>query len=846
MFVYATTVITFIALIYYTVLLFLILRQKINNRVRVFFSTYLSAMMVWSFAGFMIFSGVKITPWMDTLFWNRVLIVGVFLIPVAFFGFVESFLMLDRRFWLYFAGASFVVGQALNMMGIIVVSASMSGGALNNDIPPIGQAASGFVWAFFLLFSGFELINAYRKSKDYLFRNRLKYLILVTVVIFGGSLTNLTVLSHYPGDVVFNILAAFLITILLLRHHLLDFSIVLRKGLLYSIPTLIIGASYYIVIHFALTTLGSTKGPELLILSLLVAFFSALIIQPLRDLAQSLIDRVFFREKHDANLMLQRISRTAAYVLNLDEITQMILEEISRTLHVEQAAFFLKRPENGELYLASQKGLEQKVEVGWGSDHPIVRSLSSFDHALTRHDLSVMPQFRNLHEEDRETLSKIWAELLIPLKVKGDLVGIFSVGPKKSKEVYTDDDQLTLMTLANQMAVAIENAHLYSSEQSRRAELDTLYHLSRQLVAIDQVEEVLQATLRYLVTSVHVTFARALLINNQGDFVCRAAFPIRTLSHDLGEGRIEPIAARLYYQKAISQQTPTLLNKNDPALSEIERKALMLDQVSSLCLSPLRVGDQPVGLFVLGERREVLRESFDRDKMRLIDAISDQAANALKRANLHEQMEDNFLETVLALANAMDARDTYTVNHSQRLAAMAEALCIGMKCSQDEIKAIRWAALLHDLGKIGVPDEILRKPGPLTEQEWKTMKKHPEIGARIVGPVKKLENVAPIIRSHQERYDGSGYPDGLVGEQIPFGARLLAVVDAYGAMTDERVYRRTRSSIEAIQELIRCKGTYFDPAVVDGFVDVMEKGMIDRKLIDTPASETASQHFDNL
>jgi putative nucleotidyltransferase with HDIG domain len=822
MFSNVPTIVTFIALIYYTVLLFIILRQNIHSRVRLFFSLYLLAMMVMSLSGFMIFSQVSITPSMDTLFWNRALIVGVITLPIAFFGFVESFLMLDRRFWLYFALVAFLVGQVANLLGLVVISASVSGERLNNVFGDVGEALSGAIWAFFFFFGVLELINAFRKSRDYLFRNRLKYLILVAIVIFAGSLTNLTDLKHYPVDITFNILAAALITIAILRHHLLDFSLVLRKGLLYAIPTLIIGVSYYLVIQITLNFL-TVGGVSVFLLSLLVAVLTALTVKPLQDLAQNWIDRVFFRERHDAHLMLQRISRTAAYVLDIDEITQMILDEITISLHVAQAAFFLKKPESGEFYLACSKGLEQKVDIHWNSNHPIVRSLSNFDHPLTRHDLIVMPQFRSLRGEDREVLEKIWAELLIPLKVKGELVGFFTVGPKSSKEIYTDDDQLTLMTLANQMAVAIENAHLYSAEQSRREELDTLYHLSRQLVAIDEVDEVLQTTIRYVVKSVHVTFARALLLDDHNDFICRAAFPIRTLDHDLGEGRVDPPEARLLYLKAIARSEPTLLTRRDPSLKDEERHALLLDQVASLCLSPLCVGDQVVGLIILGERREVLRESFDADKLRLISAIADQAASALRRANLHEQMEHNFLETVLALANAMDARDNYTINHSQRLASMAEAICVEMGRSEEETSAIHWAALLHDIGKIGVPDGILQKPGPLTEEEWVIMKKHPEAGARIVAPVKKLANVSPIIRAHQERYDGSGYPDGLKGNNIPFGARLLAIVDAYGAMTDERVYRKTRTAPEAIQELIRCKGTQFDPELVDRFVVILEK-----------------------
>jgi HD-GYP domain-containing protein (c-di-GMP phosphodiesterase class II) len=165
--------------------------------------------------------------------------------------------------------------------------------------------------------------------------------------------------------------------------------------------------------------------------------------------------------------------------------------------------------------------------------------------------------------------------------------------------------------------------------------------------------------------------------------------------------------------------------------------------------------------------------------------------------------------------------------------------------SEEEIKAIHWAALLHDLGKIGVPDGILLKAGALTEEEWVIMKKHPEIGARIVAPVKKLANVSPIIRAHQERYDGTGYPDGLKGEQIPFGARLLAIADAYGAMTDDRIYRKTRKAPDALEELVRFKGTQFDPALVDRFITILKKLSASNETmnqrLNTPAS---SQRLD--
>jgi putative nucleotidyltransferase with HDIG domain len=202
-------------------------------------------------------------------------------------------------------------------------------------------------------------------------------------------------------------------------------------------------------------------------------------------------------------------------------------------------------------------------------------------------------------------------------------------------------------------------------------------------------------------------------------------------------------------------------------------------------------------------------------------------------------LELAYLETVLSLAKAVDARDSYTSDHSQRLAVWAESVAVELGCDESEIQDILWAALLHDIGKIGVPDDILRKPGPLTEAEWSIMKQHPIIGAEIIDPVRSLSEVAPLIRAHQEKYDGSGYPDGLVGEAIPLGARILAVVDAYSAITDDRVYRQARSHAEAVEELRRCAGTQFDPQVVEVFLALLAREQEGAPVEDELASERA-------
>ncbi len=186
-------------------------------------------------------------------------------------------------------------------------------------------------------------------------------------------------------------------------------------------------------------------------------------------------------------------------------------------------------------------------------------------------------------------------------------------------------------------------------------------------------------------------------------------------------------------------------------------------------------------------------------------------------------LENAYVELVVTLSRAIDARDPYTAGHSERLREWAEALARRIGCSEQEVQDIRWAALLHDIGKIGIPDSILRKPGPLSAEEWHLMRQHPLIGEWILAAVPRLRTVARIVRSHHERWDGTGYPDGLVGEEIPLASRILAVVDAYVAQTDGRPYRPARSPEEAVTELRRCAGTQFDPRIVDAFCALLEE-----------------------
>jgi len=192
---------------------------------------------------------------------------------------------------------------------------------------------------------------------------------------------------------------------------------------------------------------------------------------------------------------------------------------------------------------------------------------------------------------------------------------------------------------------------------------------------------------------------------------------------------------------------------------------------------------------------------------------------------LYANLQKQHLDTIQALATAIEARDSYTENHSRRMAEYAFLVAKQIGLSINEAETIEYAAILHDIGKIGINDNILNKPGPLTEKERVKMKKHVKIGANILTRIDSFKEASRIVYHHHERYDGKGYPDKLKGKEIPIGARILSVIDAYDAITSERPYRPARSAKEAIEEIKKNAGTQFDEKVVKIFLKVLKQNV---------------------
>jgi len=242
------------------------------------------------------------------------------------------------------------------------------------------------------------------------------------------------------------------------------------------------------------------------------------------------------------------------------------------------------------------------------------------------------------------------------------------------------------------------------------------------------------------------------------------------------------------------------------------------DSLRAKVIIPISIKGDLNGILFLGEKRS--EENYTPDDFNLLNTLADEAGIAFENARLYGDVKRTYFETVQALAQAIEASDEYTRGHSERVTKIAVEIAKRLGLSRDKIDILKFAGILHDIGKIGVIKEVLHKPGKLSDLEFALIKMHPKLGEEIIRPVAFLEKARPIIRHHHERFDGNGYPDGLHGDLIPFMARILAVADTYDAMTSHRPYRSALSADVALAEIKKCSGTQFDPDVVRAFLEI--------------------------
>jgi diguanylate cyclase (GGDEF)-like protein/putative nucleotidyltransferase with HDIG domain len=580
------------------------------------------------------------------------------------------------------------------------------------------------------------------------------------------------------------------------------------------------------------------------------------LLQVLADEAASAIEnaRLFQKERRRSShlALLNELGQKAASVLNPSELLSSICEEVRTAFGRDLARIEVVDPQRNELVVEAEVGygaelLGRRVRYGEGisgaaatSGDPVVANSVLRDH-----------RYVALHPGVRSALS-------LPLRYRGDLLGVLSLESLREHS-FSQQDVRTLQTLADQLAIALHNARAYQ-------------------VALDQaITDGLTGlkTHRYFMEALDGEWRRSTRTGRPFSLILMDLDGFKQVNDRMGhrEGdKVLGTVAALLDARARQSNVVARYGGDEFAILMAETSTEQAGILAERLRATLEADDflrahevtASFGIATFPDhgptQEEILRvadcgmylakhhggncvkvallspAAGDAERnQRLLQAYLGVTVKRMFSTGpdtftqyLHSFQQlmqrtggeaPSLLDTITTLAYTIEAKDPYTKGHSQRVSRLAAQIARQMGLSESDIEEIGLAGILHDIGKIGVPESVLNKPTLLTPEEYEIMKSHAALGAKILEPL-KLKVIERIVRHHNESFDGKGYPDNLKGEQIPLGARIITVADAFDAMVSLRSYRKARTVEEALSELLRCRGTQFDPMLVDAFLRI--------------------------
>jgi len=815
------SIIPLISLILYVFILVILMtsnKTKLSNA----FSLYIIAMIIWSLGSFLM--KTELPP--SSTFWNRVLLIGLLPVPVLLLRFTyilaeyhKGKLILNIGYIL----TAFLV--VLGLLGYVVKSAVYTDGNFDYEIA-FGAYIFAVVGMFYSILAFTGIISKVRKDEISIKKVRLVIIGLFLVVI-GAALNLSPELGKFQIDIIFNGINAVLITYSIYRNKFLEINLVVKKGLSFSLYNIVIFIVYVtsVIFSYQLLILWGVKDIFTIILFMSPVF---LILEPFRRIVQRLTEHIFFRATTDRRVILREFSSLVNSALSLEKITGSLIDAIKNGIDSRQVTILLKNANKYKLANTTLKDII-KEELFFKFKHPIVTWFNSGNDLLLSTQINNHVIFKGLWNQEKHVINLLETEIVAPIKYLDELIGLIVISDRNDETPYIEDETYFLQTLINNAAAIIENAKTIENIK-RQSITDELTKLYNHRYFHDVISE--------------------LLINNKLETYCIAMIDIDQFKiyndlygHAEGDVALKRIALNISNNTAKDNILARYggeefvifmpnINGED-ALKAIEhiRKAvenefLLSDELKEFLTVTIGVACYPNHGTTLEQIISKADESMfygkqsGRNKAILYKDINSESR--IFDDEVQEKIKAAYLSSIYALAATIDAKDHYTFGHSNNVSMLAAELAKEAKLEEKDIEIVRNAGLLHDIGKVGIPESVLSKPGFLTEEEMNVMKTHVVQSINIIKHIPNLLDTVPVIVSHHERFDGKGYPRGIKGESIPLLGRVICIADSFDAMTTDRPYRKGLSLEQSIDELKRNSGTQFDPQLVILFIEMIK------------------------
>ncbi len=829
-----------IALCCYGFLLLAFVAAKKTKVIRAFIIMLVSGVL-WTGGSF--FMRMQYPPTEE--FWFHVSVWGLLLITYSFMLFVRDFVgstpRLMDRFW---GLGVLVIGTINTVTGIFIAMPT-----IHTDV----SGNVGFVYTitwpvvFLFILCGGMVVEMFRHI-IYCFRHdtaRRKQFTSISVgiaaIFIGHVILMLPPFQGIPVDIASGLIMVFCLFYALYRRRLFRLTLLVSKGSSYAIVALI---SVFVFSNLVLpldrlVARYFVVSTEQKVMMIAVAFSIFALLT--HTVVKKFIDGVFIREEILRAEHLKNFSYSVTKTLKISEIMEQLVTLLEETLLVRSAYIFVSKGEGLPYAMVHSDNPLDNKSIRFQQDNPIVVHLKEKRECLFMEDLRRFPGFRALREEEKRVLRDLEVECFVPLLEGQTLVGIIFLTSKERGNRYNFDDISFLESVSAIASIALKNSTLYEKVY-QEARTDDLTGLLNRKCFYETLEEEFQkcgetGLALMLINLDDFKLYNQLYGNKEGDLALTRIASIIEASVGTG-GSVARYNAKEF--GAILPGYDLLSAKN--LAKGIHRQIVEMNQKSPD--HSMKVLTASIGISAIPHTASTTKELIETADLAVFQAKkSGKNALALSSGIVermdgtqvslevdHQDIYSGYASTVYALSAAIDAKDHYTFNHSNNVSYYATELAYGIGLGDDAVEIIREAALLHDIGKIGISENILNKPGQLTDEEYLLMQGHVENSVSIIRHLPSLDYVIPAVIGHHEWYNGRGYPRRISGEDIPLSARILCIADAFDAMISLRPYKDAYSVFYALQELEKKAGQQFDPRLVAVFLQLVSEGRIEPRV----------------
>lgn len=794
------------------------------------FMWLLVAFMMWTSGS--LFMRLGVYPGVP--FWYDVSITGIFLVPLFIYNFVHHFTEQKAFFLKSVWTVLTLICVVLNYFHIFM------------DHPEIiienGEKVFRFTtkWpsAFVVVLAAAILISVVRLIKKCVSEGEMSIsqfypLMAGTAIMFLGSVVDaIPAMSSLPNDTFACMINAIFVYYSLYKKRLIPLTQLASSGSTYlvsaTLTTLILVTSYGYVENTYDKLFGEFTDVKTLVIAVLFSVFTIMVY----TMMKRLMNNLFVKAQKTLETEVKEFSGAVSRTLNLDEVLSAFCDLVKKNIDTDTAFIFIYDSKSGKyMQMASTdplRGNSMSIE----HDSPLCKWLLKNRAAVMYKDYKKTVSYKALWESEKKQLETLGIKLIVPFVSENELVGVGLFTKKMKDKPYTQGELIFLESAASIASIAMKNASLYETIK-REAQVDGLTGIYNRKYFIEQFNKDFENCKDDSISLIFlnlddfklynelygndegdaalVRFAK-ILKNTIGQFGTVARFGGKEFAVSLpkcGSGMAKNYVEKIREEFILAQGMSEDTYKKSLTFSagicsyptSANNPSQMLTNVNMAVYSAKRDGKNNIVVYT---REKSLKTEVKSKKT----------------------IGQEYMSTIYALTAAIDAKDHYTFNHSQNVSAYATQLARAIGLDEEHVEIIRQAGLLHDIGKIGIPESILSKKERLTNEEFEIMKKHVEGAIAMIRHLPSLDYVIPNAITHHERWDGKGYPRGIAGENIPVGGRCLAIADAFDAMISRRPYKEPMSIPDALAEIERNLGRQFDPDLGEMFVKLVRNGTI--------------------